>query len=403
MNNHPLPDKLRPVKLADFVGQEHLKNQLKEIHSMLLYGPTGCGKTTLAKIIAKHSDCFFLELSAVFDGVKEVKEVLKIATANQKLQTKTVLFVDEIHRFNKAQQDAFLPHIESGLIYLIGATTQNPGFAINNAILSRVQVYHLKKLTHENLEKILNRALNIEKIKISKEVQQKIISFALGDARKLLNLLERVETLKYLSDKEIINSLGEPTADFDKNGDVFYHQLSAFHKSVRGSSPDGALYWFSRMLVGGCDPLVIARRLLAIASEDVGNADPRALEICLNAWDVYHRVGAKEGNRVIAQAAVYCAVAPKSNAVYLGFNEAMNLAKDTQNEAVPKHLCNAVTKLDKEEGVGVNYRYDHNEENAFSKGQTYLPDTIGEIEFYRPNQSGLEVKISEKLNNLRKK
>lgn len=397
----PLANRVRPTTLDDFVGQAHLKPQLKSLHSMLLYGPTGCGKTTLAKIIANKSDAFFMELSAVFDGMKELKEVIKIAEANHKLQTKTVLFVDEIHRFNKAQQDAFLPHIESGLIYFIGATTHNPGFAINNALLSRVQTYHLEKLTALDLKKVLNRALEIEKIKISHKIQEKIIIFAMGDARKLLNLLERVFSLKELSEEEIINSLGENIADFDKNGDVFYQQLSAFHKSVRGSSPDGALYWFARMLVGGCDALTIARRLLAIASEDIGNADPRALEICLNAWDVYHRVGAKEGDRAIAQAAVYCAVAPKSNAVYLAFNAAMTLAKETAEYPVPNHLCNSVTQLDEKEGVGAGYRYDHNEENAFSQGQTYFPDDLGEIELYKPNNRGLEIKISEKLQNLR--
>ncbi|SFV68352.1 FIG065221: Holliday junction DNA helicase [hydrothermal vent metagenome] len=404
--SQPLADKFRPTSFDFFVGQEHIlgfDGIENNIHSMLLYGPSGCGKTTLANIIGKQEGNCFIQLSAVSDGIKEFKEVVKIAEVNKNLKKQTILFIDEIHRFNKAQQDALLPHIESGLIFFIGATTENPSFSINQALLSRLQVYKLKKLNQQNLQNILNRVIDSLNIKLSNKLKEKLILIADGDARRLLNIIERIQSFVDLDEEIIIQKLGENIADFDKNGDIFYQQLSAFHKSVRGSSPDGALYWFSRMINAGCDSKVIARRLLAIASEDIGNADPRALQICLTAWDVFHRVGEKEGNRALAQAVVYCAISPKSNAVYLAFNEAKKIAEQTKNMCVPNHLCNATTQIMKNEGVGNGYRYDHNEKNAFSLGQTYFPDELGEQILYQPNERGLEIKINEKLKKLRSK
>ena len=320
----PLAENLRPQNLADFFGQSHLLNDnhpLKQaidnqqLHSMILWGPSGTGKTTLARIIARQVDGHFEQMSAVLDGVKELRAVVENAKKFQNIGKKTLLFVDEIHRFNKAQQDGFLPHIESGLITLIGATTENPSFELNRALLSRLSVYVLNPLNAEELHQILDRALVHENIALTdKEARSKLINASSGDARRLVNIVEQIALAKLdrLDSDSVGRLLQEKTSVFDKGGDIFYQQLSAFHKSVRGSSADGALYWMARMLVGGCDPKTIARRLLAIASEDIGNADPRALEITLNAWNVFDRVGEKEGNRAIAQAAVYCAIAPKS-------------------------------------------------------------------------------------------
>ncbi|SEH62203.1 replication-associated recombination protein A [Bathymodiolus azoricus thioautotrophic gill symbiont] len=409
----PLAESLRPQILDEFFGQSHLLRDRhplkqaidnKQLHSMILWGPSGTGKTTLARIICKQVEGHFAQLSAVLDGVKELRIVVENAKKFQNIKQQTVLFVDEIHRFNKAQQDAFLPHIESGLITLIGATTENPSFELNSALLSRLSVYVLESLKADELAQILQRALTHENLTtMDRPAQDSIINASSGDARRLINIVEQIALAKL--DKLDTDSVGqllqEKISVFDKGGDIFYQQLSAFHKSVRGSSPDGALYWMARMLVAGCDAKTIARRLLAIASEDIGNADPRALEITLNAWQVFERVGEKEGNRAIAQAAVYCAVAPKSNAVYKAFNQAMSEAKETGDLPVPKHLCNAPTGLMNDLGYGEGYRYAHNEQGAVAKGQTYFPEALGEQSYYVPTERGLEIKISEKLKQLR--
>lgn len=401
----PLATKLRPQNLNDFYGQEHLLDVFKNIivnkrlHSMILWGPSGTGKTTLAQIICSNSDAYFVQISAVLDGVKQLREVVENAKKYQNINTQTILFVDEIHRFNKTQQDVFLPHIESGLITLIGATTENPSFECNSALLSRVSVYVLKKLDFNSQLHILNNALQHRKLNISDKIKKQIILSSSGDARKVINFVEKIENT---NDNDIIKLLDNSVCDFNKNGDIFYQQLSAFHKSVRGSSPDGALYWMARMLLAGTSSKIIARRLLAIASEDIGNADPRALEIVLNAWNIFERVGEKEGNRAIAQAAIYCAVAPKSNAVYLAFNQAISDAKASANFAVPKHLCNASTQIMQDMEYGKGYKYAHNEKGAFAKNQTYFPKELGEKIYYQPTNYGLEIKISEKLNKLRK-
>jgi putative ATPase len=411
----PLAENLRPQVLDDFFGQSHLlsdNHPLKQaidrqqLHSMILWGPSGTGKTTLARIIASQVDGHFAQMSAVLDGVKELRVVVENAKKFQNIGQKTILFVDEIHRFNKAQQDGFLPHIESGLITLIGATTENPSFELNRALLSRLSVYVLNPLSAQELSQILDRALAHEQLELNdKEVGAQIINASSGDARRLINIVEQIALAKLavLDAQSVGQLLQDKISVFDKGGDIFYQQLSAFHKSVRGSSPDGALYWMARMLAGGCDPKTIARRLLAIASEDIGNADPRALEITLNAWDVYERLGDKEGNRAIAQAATYCAVAPKSNAVYKAFNQAMSEAKATADLDVPKHLCNAPTVLMSNLGYGEGYRYAHDEAGGVAKGQTYFPEALGEQQYYVPTDRGLEIKIKEKLKQLRDK
>jgi len=409
----PLAETLRPTILADFVGQRHLLDGDKPIgkiladgklHSMILWGPPGSGKTTLARIVCNQTSAHFEQMSAVLDGIKELRNVLDHAQRYQQHNKSTVLFVDEIHRFNKAQQDAFLPHIESGLVTLIGATTENPSFEINSSLLSRLRVYVLKKLNGDELSIIAKRALESQSVKLEDDGSlSHIVVASGGDARRVINIIEQLskQSDKALNKIDVIKTLQEKIGTFDKGGDIFYQQLSAFHKSVRGSSPDGALYWMARMLVSGCDPKVIARRLLAIASEDIGNADPRALQITLNAWDVYQRLGDKEGNRAIAQAAIFCACAPKSNAVYKAFNQAMEDASSSGDLEVPIHLCNANTKLMKELGYGEGYRYAHNEPDAFSKGQSYFPEEMGEQIYYEPTDRGLEIKIREKLKELR--
>jgi len=409
----PLAEVMRPDSLADFVGQKHLlgKDQplgksLNEgqLHSMVLWGPSGTGKTTLARIICSQVGAHFEQMSAVLDGVKELRVVLDHAQRYQQHGKSTVLFVDEIHRFNKSQQDAFLPHIESGLIIQVGATTENPSFELNRALLSRLRVYILNSLNAEELSVVAARAIERQKVSLADDGSlDSIIAASGGDARRLINIIEQLSQSdgSTLNKEAVSKILQGKISAFDKGGDIYYQQLSAFHKAVRGSSPDGALYWMARMLVAGCDPKVIARRLLAIASEDVGNADPRALQITLNAWDVYQRVGDKEGNRAIAQAAVFCACAPKSNAVYKAFNEAMQAARETGDLEVPAHLCNADTKLMEELGYGEGYRYAHNEAGGFSAGQTYFPETMGEQIYYQPTDRGLEIKIGEKLKQLR--
>ena len=409
----PLAETLRPTELKDFVGQQHLLDSDKpigkaindnQLHSMILWGPSGVGKTTLARIISSQMGAHFEQMSAVLDGVKELRNIIKHAELYKQNDKSTILFVDEIHRFNKAQQDGFLPHIESGLLTLIGATTENPSFEINSALLSRARVYVLKKLSNEQLEIIALRAMKEQQISLQSDGSLAlIIENCDGDARRLINIVEQLANSsgKPLSQSDVIKILQKKLSSFDKGGDIFYQQLSAFHKSVRGSSPDGALYWMARMIVSGCDPKVIARRLLAIASEDIGNADPRALQICVNAWDVYDRLGDKEGNRAIAQAAVFCACAPKSNAVYRAFNSAIEAAKESNDLEVPIHLRNAPTKLLEELGHGKGYRYAHDEPGAISKGQSCFPEEMGERIYYEPTDRGLEIKIKEKLDQLR--
>ncbi|WP_441003341.1 replication-associated recombination protein A [Pseudocolwellia agarivorans] len=421
----PLAAKLRPKTLADYVGQEHILGmgmplrlaiEQGRCHSLIFWGPPGTGKTTLAEIIASHSNAEIERVSAVTSGIKEIRQA--IDSAKQRAihqQKRTVLFVDEVHRFNKSQQDAFLPHIEDGTIIFIGATTENPAFELNQAILSRARVYTLKKLTEENLAVVLAKAIEFEessavskfKIKIDEGAKKQLFASASGDARRLLNLfensLEVIEPLnqqKNINIETVIKVAGDKIAMYDKGGDAFYDLISAFHKSVRGSDPDAALYWYARILTGGGDPLYVARRLLAIASEDIGNADPRAMQLGLNAWDTFHRVGPSEGERAIAQATVYMALAPKSNAVYMAFSRAKELAKQTSDLDVPFHLKNATSSITKDLGHGAEYRYAHNEPNAFAAGECYFPPEIASTQLYEPTDRGLEKQLREKLNYL---
>ena len=418
----PLADRLRPSLLSDVVGQSHLLAAGKplgqaiengQLHSMIFWGPPGTGKTTLAKLLAKHTDAEFVTLSAVLTGVKDIRAAVETAKLRQQLnQGETVLFVDEVHRFNKAQQDAFLPHIEDGTIIFAGATTENPSFELNNALLSRARVYVLQSLEAKDIAKLIKRALNDKevglgkfKIKMSEREQLTLAEIADGDARRALTLLELCADL--CEDQEITETLlmnvvgGAALRRFDKGGEAFYDQISALHKSVRGSSPDAALYWFCRMLDGGCDPLYIARRVVRMASEDIGNADPRALQIALNAWDVQERLGSPEGELAIAHAVTYMAVAPKSNAVYNAYKSAMRAAQDSGSLEVPLHLRNAPTKLMKELDYGKQYRYAHDEPDAYAAGENYLPDELYGQSFYEPVDRGLEIKIADKMARLR--
>ena len=419
----PLAARMRPSSLDDYIGQSHLVGPGKPLrrmvetgncHSFILWGPPGVGKTTFAQLLSHALDAQFIEISAVMSGVKEIRAAVDQAKQLRMVKgTQTVLFVDEVHRFNKSQQDAFLPFIEDGTFLFIGATTENPAFELNSALLSRARVYRLKSPTVEEVKSVLVRALQSHEkgmaeygFQVSDYFLSVLAQAADGDIRRGLNFLEilsdLVEPGTEVTQEQLEDILGGSVRRFDRKGDVFYDQISAFHKSVRGSSPDGALYWMARMLDGGCDPLYIARRLLAIASEDIGNADPRALQVGLNAWDVFERVGPGEGNRAIAQAAVYMACAPKSNAVYKAFNQAMSDVAAQPSYEVPVHLRNAPTSLAKSMGHGDEYRYAHNEEYAYAAGENYMPEELAEMRYYQPTDRGLEKKIADKLDWLSK-
>ena len=421
----PLAARMRPRNLDDYIGQEHLLSPGKplreaisrgQLHSMILWGPPGVGKTSLAKLFAEQADARFESLSAVLSGVKEIRAA--VASAQQERissRRKTILFVDEVHRFNKSQQDAFLPYVEDGTFIFIGATTENPSFELNNALLSRCRVYVLRGLQPEQLKDVLQQALDDkarglgeQDIRIDDDTLMTLAQAADGDARKALNLLEISADLaedagdhRVIDEQVIAEVLASDVRRFDKGGDIFYEQISALHKSVRGSSPDGALYWLARMLDGGCDPLYIARRVVRMASEDIGNADPRALPLCLSAWDVQERLGHPEGQLAIAQAVVYLACAPKSNAVYNAFNQVMADVRTQPAYDVPLHLRNAPTRLMKNMDYGAEYRYAHDEPGAYAAGENYLPEDIAQIRYYEPVERGLELKIQEKLAHLR--
>lgn len=420
----PLAARVRPQTLAEYIGQMHLMAagcplnlaiEKGALHSMILWGPPGVGKTTFAQLIAQQFDYNFMPVSAVLSGVKEIRQAIEQAKM-RRLQNgqETILFVDEVHRFNKSQQDAFLPYVEDGTVIFIGATTENPSFELNNALLSRARVYVLKRLSEAELVQVIDQALVHPDgfkgltVALTEDLKAVIAKAADGDARKALNILELAVdladhdgTARQVTRESIEHVLQQSLKRFDKGGDIFYEQISALHKSVRGSDPDAALYWFVRMLDAGCDPLYIARRVVRMASEDIGNADPRALTLALNAWDVQTRLGSPEGELTIAQAVVYLAVAPKSNAVYKAFNACRALVQSSPDEDVPMHLRNAPTRLMKEQGMGQEYRYAHDEPDAFAAGENYFPETLASTTFYQPVNRGLELKISEKLARLR--
>lgn len=416
----PLAARLRATSLDEYVGQEHVLGQGKPLrealeqgalHSMIFWGPPGVGKTTLAKLLAQVSDAHFETISAVLSGVKEIRQAVEVAKQQAaQYGRRTILFVDEVHRFNKSQQDAFLPYVEDGTLIFIGATTENPSFELNNALLSRARVYVLKSLDEAAMRKLVARALGEDKglgkrnLSLPEESFQILLAAADGDGRRLLNLLENAADLAEdggeMGPDLLHNLLGDSRRRFDKGGEAFYDQISALHKSVRGSNPDAALYWYARMLDGGCDPLYLARRVVRMASEDIGNADPRALTLCLNAWDVQERLGSPEGELAVAQAIVYLACAPKSNAVYMGFKAAMREAAEHGSLEVPLHLRNAPTRLMKELGYGEEYRYAHDEPDAYAAGEDYFPEELEPRRYYEPVPRGLELKIREKLERL---
>lgn len=415
----PLAEQLRPRHLNDIIGQSHLLAVGKPLrlafesgkpHSMILWGPPGTGKTTLARIMSADFNSEFIALSAVLSGIKDIRAAIEQAQlVLQQSGRHTILFVDEVHRFNKSQQDAFLPYVEQGLVTFIGATTENPSFEVNNALLSRVQVYVLTALSEPELSQLLDRALERVpgNLQFADEARQLLIEFADGDARRLLNLLEQIHTaaetasITHISKDTVANTLSRSARNFDKGGDAFYDQISALHKSVRGSSPDAALYWLCRMLDGGADALYIGRRLIRMAVEDIGLADPRALRLALDACETYERLGSPEGELALAQAALYLACAPKSNAAYLAYNQARSFVAQDKSRRVPIHLRNAPTQLMKDIGYGNSYRYAHDCPGAYAAGENYFPDDMPEVSFYQPTAYGLEQKIQEKLAYLR--
>ena len=421
-DTRPLADRLRPRTLTQIYGQQHLLADGKplqqavvgeKLHSMVLWGPPGTGKTTLARMIAHNNKAQFIPVLAVLDGVKDIRRAIEQAKAAY-LQS-TVVFVDEVHRFNKSQQDAFLPYIENGLIYFIGATTENPSFELNNALLSRTRTYVLKPLDESAIWKILQHALTdtddgLGKLAIEIEHRhiEKLVAAADGDARRALNLLDLAvnicqadtQSLYVISDEIIANTISSSLRRFDKKGDMFYEQISALHKSLRGSDPNAALYWLARMLDGGCDPLYIARRIVRMASEDIGNADPRAMSIALDAYQIFERLGSPEGELAIAQAVSYLACAPKSNAVYTAFKAALHDVKTHGSHPVPDHLCNAPTQLMKTLGHGKHYRYVHDEPEGYAAGEHYFPTQMKPQSYYQPVNRGLEDKIAKRLKRL---
>ena len=417
----PLAARMRPRNLSEYIGQQHLLAAGKplpraieagHLHSMILWGPPGTGKTTLAEIIGHYGQADVERISAVTSGVKEIREAIERARQNRNAGRRTILFVDEVHRFNKSQQDAFLPHIEDGTITFIGATTENPSFELNSALLSRARVYLLKSLTSDDIAAVLDQAMTDgergygqDNIVLPENTRNMIAELVNGDARRALNTLEMMADMAEVNAQgkreltpQLLNEVsGERSARFDNKGDRFYDLISALHKSVRGSSPDAALYWYARIITAGGDPLYVARRLLAIASEDVGNADPRGMQVAIAAWDCFTRVGPAEGERAIAQAIVYLACAPKSNAVYTAFKAAMHDAREKPDYDVPEHLRNAPTTLMKQMGLGAEYRYAHDEPNAYAAGEDYFPPQMAQTHYYQPTTRGLEGKIGEKL------
>ena len=415
----PLADRMRPRQLDQVFGQAHLLAPGKplrqaieagKLHSMIFWGPPGTGKTTIARLIAEYSEALFITLSAVLAGVKDIRAAIEQA---RQFHGPTVLFIDEVHRFNKAQQDAFLPHIEDGTILFVGATTENPSFELNNALLSRTRTYVLKPILEADIEQVVQRALTDSEyglgdlgLTIDADASRMLAQAADGDARRALTYLEIISDL--VDDGHIdVKLVGEIAQQgprrFDKGGDLFYEQISALHKSVRGSDPDAALYWFCRMIDGGCDPVYIARRVVRMAIEDIGIADPRGLELCLNGWQTFERLGSPEGELALAQGVVYLACAAKSNAVYSAYNQAMEDARNSGSLEVPLHLRNAPTRFMKEQGYGEAYRYAHDEADAFAAGENYFPEAMQAREYYHPVDRGLEIRIAQKLEQLRKR